>query len=130
MNTIKAALLAGLMVPGQMALAGYANNFKIYPVSANVFEVVVKSGRAPGDYWCGAGDYVIDQLSGSSSDRIFVWRGRGASAGEPGKTSVQFSLEPPQQGPATSVSNTVDLVGNTLSSAQARAYCYDRTIKD
>ncbi|SPJ29651.1 hypothetical protein [Falsiruegeria mediterranea] len=130
MNMIKAALLAGLMVPGHMAQAGYANNFNVYPVAANVFEVVVKSGRAPGDYWCGAGVYVISQLSRSSSDRIFVWRGRGASVGEPGKTSVQFSLTPPQQGAVTSASNTVDLVGNVLSSAQARAYCYDRTIKD
>lgn len=130
MNMIKAVLLAGLMVPGHMASAGYANNFKVYPIAANVFEVVVKNGRAPGDYWCGAGDYVISQLSGSSSDRIFVWRGRGASAAEPGKTSVQFSLTPPQQGQVKSVSNTVDLVGNALSSSQAQAYCYDKTIRD
>lgn len=130
MNMIKAAILAGLMVPGQIALAGYANNFKVYPIASNVFEVVVKSGRAPGDYWCGAGDYVISQLSRPSSDRIYVWRGRGASVGEPGKTSVQFSLTPPQQGEVSSASNTVDLVGNALSSAQAWAYCADRTVRD
>lgn len=130
MNLIKAAILAGLMVPGHMAQAGYANNFNIYTLAPDVFEVVVKSGRAPGDYWCGAGSYVISQLSRPSNERIYVWRGRGASAGEPGKTSVQFSLTPPAQGGVNSVSNTVDLVGNTLSSAQARAYCYDRTIKD
>ncbi|MFC3615811.1 hypothetical protein ACFORG_18835 [Lutimaribacter marinistellae] len=123
------AIIAFMLTP-LPGLAGYASSYEVYPVSPESFEVVTTKGPAAGDYWCGAGQFTIAQLGRSSTQDIYVVRGRGASSSAPGETSVLFSFQPPAGGEVESLSNSVDLIGNALSAAQAQAYCFDRTIKD
>lgn len=104
--------------------AGYSHLYDIRQLPDGVFEVVVGVGPDTGNFWCGAGSYVLGDLNAATSTRIYVLRGRAGGA-------VKFALRAPADvGAVQSFSNSVEIVGNSLSASQARQHCYDKTIAE
>ena len=122
--------MALLLAPALPATAGGAMAYDAVGLDGGVFEVLETRGPSAADFWCGAGQYAIRELGKPVSQRIYVWRGRGDSLSEPGRRAVQFSFAAPPGGSVQSLSNSVDLVGNNLSTAQAQQHCFDRTMTD
>ncbi|MCB1364963.1 MAG: hypothetical protein KDK02_12635 [Rhodobacteraceae bacterium] len=116
-----------LAIPGTALAWTAANGSAVIPVSADRFEVINRaSSRAP-DYWCGAGDYAIAGLRTAATQRVYIHTPVGPSQTSPGARAVQFSLSPPPSGPAPQTySLSVKTVGDSLTAAAARQYCYDR----
>lgn len=124
---IPAVMLA--LIPA-IAPAGVSDPSEIFVRPDNQFEVLTQKSPSPSDYWCAAGTYAVRQLSKPVTQSIYVWRGRSDSQAQPGKTAVLFAFTPPPGGAASSYSNSVDIVGNSLSVAQAQQYCSDRLTND
>ncbi|WP_425043905.1 hypothetical protein [Primorskyibacter sp. S87] len=112
------------------ALATYGSRHDTTQLPNGIIEVISLKGPSAADYWCGAGQYAGAILGKPASTRIFVWRGRGPSSGGSTRPSVQFSLDPPPGGAVESMSNSVEIVGNQLSIAQAQNYCDERAVND
>lgn len=114
-----------------IALAAWraTNGSDVYPLSKDVFEVVNRASSRTQDYWCAAGDFAISQLRTSATRRIYVLVPVGPSKSRPGAKGVRFSLSVPPGGPAPqSYSLTVKTVGESLTAASARNYCFDNII--
>lgn len=125
--TLPAIMLA--LIPA-IAPAGVSDPNEIFVRPDNQFEVITQKSPAPSDYWCAAGTYAVSRLSKPVTQPIYVWRGRSDSQAQPGKTAVLFAFTPPPGGAVSSYSNSVDIVGNSLSVAQARQSCSDRLTSD
>ncbi|WP_380218764.1 hypothetical protein [Jhaorihella thermophila] len=129
----RAIVAAGLIALPGMASAQWraVNRSEVFPISKGVFEVVNRSSSRTQDYWCAAGDYAITQLRTAATQRIYVSVPIGASQFRSGKRGVRFSLTPPPEGPAPdSYSLSVKKVGENLTAASARNYCYDDLFLD
>lgn len=124
-TTFMLASVALISLPG-LALAWVAlNRHEVNQISDGVFEVVSRPGSGAADFWCGAGDYATAVLRVSATQRVYLWAARGASVSRPGAKAVQFSLSVPPSGPAPqSYSLSVKAVGDSLTAAAARQYCY------
>lgn len=74
-----------------------ANGARVYPVSADVFEVVARPNNEINQFWCGAGEYASQVLGAPPSARVYVVAeaGRGTVVDAP--NAVQFSLRPLEQ---------------------------------
>lgn len=121
--------LAILIAPGT-APAGYAPGYEVHPLDQDRFEVISTVGPSPSLYWCGAANYATRTKSKPTTQRIHVWRARGDSIARPGKTAVQFSFAAPSGIASRSSTISVEAAGTTLSVAQARTHCDDKTIRD
>ncbi len=126
-----AASLLLLCLPGA-AMAWLAlNRHEVSQLSGGVFEVVARPGSGAADYWCGAGDYALSVLRTSATQKVYLWAARGPSVSRPGAKAVQFSLSVPPSGPAPqSYSLSVKAVGDSLTAAAARQYCFGRRMVD
>lgn len=123
-------LAAVLLAIPTWAMSWYAwNRYEVFPISKTVFEVVQRPGAAsaPAEYWCGAGDYGQRVLKTKTNQKIYIWKAIGNSVTYPGRKAVQFSLTPPaESSPAPAYSLSVKAVGDSLTTATAQRYCYDR----
>ncbi len=74
-----------------------SNGARVYPVSADVFEVVARPNNEINQFWCGAGEYASRVLGAPSNARVYVVgeAGRGTVVDAP--NAMQFSLLPPGQ---------------------------------
>ncbi len=128
----KWAFVAALSLLPTTAFAFLAQNrAEVLPVSDGVFEVTNSGGSSAQAYWCGAGDYAIAQLRVGASQRVYIWKAEGPSVNRPGRNAVQFSLQPPPGANTTpGYSLSVRAVGDNLTAAAAREYCWGLRILD
>jgi len=111
------------------ALAGNESRARINVLDADRFEVVADySDNAV--YWCGASSHAIRTLRKPTGQPIYVVRGPSPSVAQPGNIAVTFAFSPPDGGAAPSLTNDVDLVGNTMTVGSARQTCFDRLVND
>lgn len=76
-------------------------------------------------YWCGASEAARQVASGT--DRLYVIDAPGPSQSVPGAIGARFSLTPPPGGPVSSFTNSVEVIGNTMTVAQAAQTCNERS---
>ncbi|TMV04769.1 hypothetical protein FGK63_16935 [Ruegeria sediminis] len=111
----------------QESRAGNESRSAAYPLANGLIEVVADFSENA-IYWCGAGDYALRRLSKRGTERIYVWQGPAASTARPGERAVTFGFErPPGVEQVNSLTNDVSIVGNSLSVAQAKKTCDERT---
>jgi hypothetical protein len=124
LKVIAAGALMALPQAGHAFTAD--NRLKVAQVDAHTFEVIAQPGTGTVQFWCAAGDYAFGALNADTSQRVYLVRGRGPSATQPGKKSVQFTLNPNAKGvptlPPQLVLN-VNQPGDNLSVAHAWSYC-------
>ncbi len=121
------AATAGLTVFASVADAfSGRRGTRVNQVDAKVFEVIARSAGSSGDYWCGAGDFAQRALGAPWTARIYILRGRGASATTGRRTAVQFTMDAAAAGapPADNgfFTNTMR-PGDSMSVQQAQTYC-------
>ncbi|MCB1364962.1 MAG: hypothetical protein KDK02_12630 [Rhodobacteraceae bacterium] len=124
--TLRALGLAALLLAPVPAPAWWAwNRHEVLPLGGGIYEVIGEPGSGAQDFWCAIGDYGIARLGLPAVQRIYTWRGIGPSAARPGRKAMQFALAPPE-GADTSTPLTLSLtrVGDNLTAAAARQYCY------
>lgn len=91
------------------------------------FEVVAEFSE-DAIYWCGASLFTRLKLNRPVTQRIFVLQGPGPSRAKPGYVAVRFGLSAPAGAQDVSTySNSVEIVGNSLSVAQAQGGCTERS---
>lgn len=105
--------------------------------SPQTYEVFEQRGAGPTHMWCAAADHANRFLGAPSAQRIYVARPLGASDLEPHRTSVRFSLSPPQagldtgQGTGAAAPNpvlahaSIRQAGASMNLTQALQYCTD-----
>lgn len=112
---------------GSAALAAYAAATTITPQAGDSFDVRANISPGTSTFWCGAAVHAQSALDLPANTRLYVVAPRRSGAEG---SVVRFGLTPPQGGAVQSASTSVDLVGNALSVAQAKQFCYDKTITD
>lgn len=120
------AFALSLGLPASAQAYGFADRLPSAQVNSAVFEVVSRGAQSAREYWCSAGAHARLQLGARNADRVYLARGRGPSATNPRRKSVQFTLSPAAAGiePASpGLSLTVRRVGDNLSVGQAAAFC-------
>ena len=121
------AVTALLALPALPARSGNESRSAAYPLADGLIEVVADFSENS-IYWCGAATYAMGALDRPGTDRLYVWQGPAPSSARAGEKSVRFALRPPPDaGPVTSLTNDVTMIGNSLSVAQARQTCNERT---
>ncbi|SDC61511.1 hypothetical protein [Ruegeria marina] len=116
----------GVLVNGAAAMAGNESRSAAYPLTDGLIEVVADFSENA-IYWCGAGDHALTRLGKPGNQRLYVWKGPSPSLARPGEQAVTFGFTPPPQGAAPALTNDVGIIGNTLSVAQAKKTCDERT---
>ncbi len=107
------------------ALANNESRFKAYDISDGVFEIVADTSDNS-IYWCGAGTHALKVLGKQNSQKIFVIAEPSGSVATAKKTAAKFGFtQPAETGPVSSFSNDVDIVGNSMTVAFARQFCFD-----
>lgn len=126
MRVFGLALSAALLALPSLALSWRAwNQHEVFPVSKGVYEVLSRPGSGPADFWCGIGDFATSQLGVKATQRLYIWRGIGPSVTRPGYKAVQFALSAPKGADtSTPLTLSVKRVGDNLTAAAARQYCY------
>jgi hypothetical protein len=108
------------------------NRMIVEDIGKATFEVISRAGRSTApDYWCAAGDYALSRGFASSA-RIYLVRAPGPSFTQANRKAVQFTLQPDIVGIAPippQLSLSVTSVGDNLSLASAREYCYSDSRK-
>ncbi|KUJ73615.1 hypothetical protein AVO45_13505 [Ruegeria marisrubri] len=118
------ALAAALPLCAQ---AGNESRSKAYQLDSGLIEVIADFSENA-IYWCGAGDYALTRLKKPANQRLYVWKGPSASTAQPGERAVTFGFErPPGAAEVSTLTNDVKLIGNSLSVAQAKKTCDERT---
>jgi hypothetical protein len=130
MSMKQITLVLALVASPTFAAAGFSSAGEVYPLADGTFEVIPQKSPATSDYWCAAGQYAIAQMSKPVGQPIYVWRSRGDSVANPGRTAVQFGFVPPPGGAVKSISNSLDIIGNSVPASLAKTYCSDRLISD
>lgn len=74
-----------------------ANGASVYPVSADVFEVVARPGNEINQFWCGAGEYASRALGAPNTARVYVVGEAGPGTVVETPNAMQFSLLPPEK---------------------------------
>lgn len=124
-NICGLALGLGLMAGGASAFTA-SNYMRVNPVSADVFEVLPRGGARTNDYWCAAAEFLLYQGNSNATQRIYVVRGLGPAQTANRRSSVQFSLTPPEGVDTTpGLTLSVKRVGENVSAALARSQCGD-----
>lgn len=108
------------------ALADNRSRSEAYRLSDGTIEVVADFSENQ-LYWCGASQAARSIANGTQ--RIYVVEGPGPSRSVPGRTSVRFALQPPAGGGnGGGFTNSVQVVGNSLTVAQAAQTCNERSV--
>lgn len=120
-------MMALIATPGS-ALAWRSYDWlQVNPVSETVFEVVGQPRSGGPQYWCAAGEYAFQVLGASTTDQLYLVRGRGPAVTVNRRSAVHFSLvKPDAPPPAPSYSLSVTVVGEAMSVAVAWNYCNGR----
>ncbi len=119
-----AVSMAGFTGP---VLAGNESRFEAFALSDTSFEVVAEFSENA-IYWCGASIYTRIRAGRPATQRIYVLRGPGRSTAKPGAIAVRFGFSPPPGAENVSTyTNSVTIVGNRLSAAQAQGGCTERS---
>lgn len=74
-----------------------ANGARVYPVSADVFEVTARPNNEINQFWCGAGEYASRVLGAPNNARVYVVGEAGPGTVVETPNAMQFSLLPPGQ---------------------------------
>lgn len=131
--SLSRCLVVALPIVVLAASAGHANNdsrFKAFSLPDERFEIIADYSDNS-IYWCGAAIYATSALSKPVTQKIYVWKTRAPSIAQPAEKSVQFGFQqPPGTEPVTSLTKSVDIVGNSLTAAQARQGCFDLLVND
>lgn len=122
---LASALSAAVMVCAAPAEADNRSRSEAFRLADGTFEVVADFSENQ-LYWCGASQAALRVASGGS--RLYVIQGPAPSRSAPGRTAVRFGLQPPQGGGVTSFTNSVEVVGNSLTVAQAAQTCNERSV--
>ena len=121
-----AVLFAGSVLAASQVHAGNESRYEAFGLDSGLFEVIAEFTE-DAIYWCGAGIFAQSRLSGSATQRVYVWQGPSGSAAKPGQVAVTFGLTPPPSGKVSSLTTDVEIIGNSLSVAQAKQICDVRT---
>ena len=120
------AVVAAILCSGA-AQAGNESRYQAYPLDNNTFEVIAEFTENA-IYWCGASIYVRSQMGRPVGQRIYVLQAPGPSRTRPGQVAVRFGLAPPPGAEnISSYTNSVGLVGNSLTVSQAAGGCTERS---
>ncbi|MCR9126804.1 MAG: hypothetical protein NXH82_11835 [Rhodobacteraceae bacterium] len=121
------ALTAALLTWPVMAAAyNLSDRLDSAQVSAAVFEVNGRGAHGAREYWCVAATHARRELGASTSDRIYLVRGRAASVTQAGHKSVQFTLDPQAAGIAPippALTLGVKTVGDNISVGLGGSFC-------
>jgi hypothetical protein len=124
-SKIAACLVTILALTGPAGAYIALNQLRVNPVDQTSFEVLARGPTSNGDYWCAASDYAFRILGAPTTASIYITRGRGKAITANRRSAVIFSTDPPPDGPAPpSYSLSVTTIGENLSVAQARFYCF------
>ena len=122
-----AFIVAAGTLAGTSSHAGNESRSQAFSYENNLVEVIADFSE-DSIYWCGAATYALANPQALSGNRIYVWQGPSNSAAQPGRKSVKFGFQPPPGGNANGgFSNTVSLVGNSMTVVQAKQTCNERT---
>lgn len=100
------------------------------PSGPGRFEVQQRAGRGGSDYWCAAGEYVIEALGQRPGTRIYLEKPFGPSTLSSAKT-VGFTIAPSASFKATAdtvnsgITMSMTLVGSNWSAEHGRSSCKD-----
>lgn len=120
------AVAAALLCSGS-AQAGNESRYRAYPLDNKSFEVIAEFTENA-IYWCGASIFARSQMGRPVSQRIYVLQSPGPSRTRPGQVAVRFGLTPPSGAEnVNSYTNSVGLVGNSLTVSQAAGGCTERS---
>jgi len=120
------SMAVALVLAGAPSLAGNQSRFEAFPLPDGRFEVIAAFSENA-IYWCGAATFVASNKLARGTGQIYVWQGPAPSAARPGRTSVRFGVEaPPGAGKVDSLTTSVEIVGNSLTVAEARQTCNER----
>ena len=115
------AVAAALLCSGS-AQAGNESRYQAYPLDNKSFEVIAEFTENA-IYWCGASIFARSQMGRPVSQRIYVLQSPGPSRTRPGQVAVRFGLTPPSGAENDSYTNSVGLVGNSLTVSQGAGGC-------
>jgi hypothetical protein len=108
------------------ALADNRSRVEAFTLPDGTFEVVAEFSE-DALYWCGASE-AAKSISAPGTQRIYVLQGPAPSRALPGQRAVRFSLTPPPGNPGgSSFTAATDIVGNSLTVAQAAQTCNERS---
>ncbi|MEX0286614.1 MAG: hypothetical protein AB3N23_18555 [Paracoccaceae bacterium] len=111
----------------QPAQAGNESRYEAFALNDGTFEVVAEFTENA-IYWCGASLFARTRLGQATTQRIYVLQPPGPSRAKPGYRAVRFGLAPPAGAEnVSSLTNSVGIVGNSLSVAQAYGGCSERS---
>lgn len=127
---LAAAFLAGCGTDYGFHRTVYRQN--VYPVGDGVFEVVIESSQTSSGYWCGASDYARRALGAGWNDRIYVYRGMAEGVVADRRSTVLFTMTPPQGAapdqPAVSRVNAYR-PGQSLTVRSAQSQCSNLVLR-
>lgn len=115
-----------MALAGTPCMAGNQSRSEAFALPGGQFEVIAAFSENA-IYWCGAATYAASSKLVAGTGRIYVLSGPGPSAARPGRMSVRFGIEPPPgAAQVSSMTTSVDIVGNSLTLAEARQTCNER----
>ena len=129
---IAVAAVSGMMMASAVHASSFlaSNGMKVAgdPSASGRFEVLQRGGKGPSDYWCAAGEYVIQVLRMSPGTRIYLDQkkgagklGLGSSAGFTAKPDANLLAIVESQSKGLSMSITK--VGDNWPAEHSRAQC-------
>lgn len=122
---LTALIGVGALVTAAPATADNRSRTEAFRLSDGTIEVVAQFSENQ-LYWCGASEAARAIASGTS--RLYVIQGPAPSRSVPGRNAVRFSLNAPQGAPVSTFTNSVEVVGNSLTVAQAAQTCNERSV--
>lgn len=131
-GTLKKLFLSPVIATAMIGLptighSGNESRSDAYDIGNGLLEVIADFSENA-IYWCGAGDYALRRLSTSGNARLYVWSGPAPSKAQPGQRAVTFAFSPPPGvAPSTTFTTDVSIIGNSLTVAQAKRTCDERT---
>ena len=119
------ALSAGLAL-SSTAWADNRSRVNAFVLSDGSFEVVAEFTENA-LYWCGASE-AAREVALPNTQRLYVLNGPAPSQAVPGARAVRFGVTPPADAASGgSFTNSVNVVGNSLTVFQARQTCNERS---
>lgn len=126
---IAATVAASIGLPSTASAFRALNSLDVNSEGPVTFEVIQSGGIGPGDAWCAAGDYALRALGAASNQRVYLIEGKHIARTEQRRRyGYSFSLSAPPEAETIGQRLTLSLraIGDSLSVANARQYCYDR----
>ncbi|MCG7519751.1 hypothetical protein [Ruegeria sp. Ofav3-42] len=99
-KVVTLAVSAAFLLSVPLSASAARNGYQTVALSSTVFEVIPRTRRDVDGYWCAAADFARRTLGAGWQQRIYVVRGYGPSEATGRRTSVKFSIAPPEGGVA------------------------------